>query len=588
MTAKKSKLCLAVALTVAIAANSQAKTSDPKANRALAKAELEKHLALVSGADWTNRCPFKFVFKPAPDDPTGKEPYAAFAKRIGDTVYFWGDDRGSKNFPWYGSLFAVYRFLDEAYGVLWTAPGDDGIVFRPGVAPKVADGWKATVRAPTKMALLRGMDAEYGRRHGYAQNRPFPYRHAFTKYFDMYFAEHPEFFGMSPDGVRGGGIKGREKSHKYAKFCLSNPELPDFLVARWKERPSQRYFNICPNDGTLGYCYCENCRELDTDPPGERFLFNKSDRYLWFWNRLAEKAMAVNPDVTLVTYVYAFYRHPPRREKLRYPDHFICGYVPNLGDDYEADFRGWREAGLRRYFLRPNYLCYKDLMPRGLERFIRETYLFFAANDMLGYDYDGIPRNPSNALEFYMLMRTIERPELSFEAICAEYYSQYGAAAGAAKTFFERIRSRAEAARARGAAAKRGEATLALDDTELAGTVWEYNSFDDIKGDFAVLAAVDTAKLDERSRRRFANLKALAGQRVAEWEKLHTAAVEFQPKMKAWREEVRTKGYQPEVQEAIRECMEKGNDAFKSYPGDKQERLRKSAAFRRALPGVIK
>ena len=58
--------------------------------------------------------------------------------------------------------------------------------------------------------------------------------------------------------------------------------------------------------------------------------------------------------------------------------------------------------------------------------------------------------------------------------------------------------------------------------------------------------------------------------------------------MTAWREEVRTKGYQPEVQEAIKECLEKGSEAFRAYPADKQERLRKSAAFRRALPDVAK
>ena len=576
------------ALSVVLASVAMAKAGDPKSNRALAKAELEKHLALVYGDDWTNRCTLKFSFKPAPGEACRTGRFAACAKRVGDTVYFWGDDKGASSFAWYGSLFAVYRFLNEAYGILWTAPGDDGIVFRPGAEPKTADGWKATVKAPTQMAVLRGINGEYGRRHGYAQNRPFPYRHAFTKYFDMYFADHPEFFGMSPSGVRGGGIRDKEKEHKHAKFCLSNPDLPDFLVARWKEGPSQRYFNICPNDGTLGYCYCESCRELDTDPPGERFLFNKSDRYLWFWNNLAEKAMAVNPDVTLVTYIYSFYRHPPRREKLRYPDRFICGYVPNLGDDYQAEFKAWREAGLKRFFLRPNYLHYRDLMPRGLERFIRESYLFFAANGMLGFDYDGTPENPSNGLEYYMLLRTVERPELSFEAICEEYYSQYGAAADAAKAFFERIRARAEAARMRSAAAKRGEASLALDDSELAGTVWEYNSFKDISGDLAALEAVGVAKLDGPSARRFAKLKELASKRVAEWERLHTAAVEFRPKMNAWYEEVRTKGYQPEVQEAIKECLEKGSGAFSSYPADKQERLRKSAAFRRALPELAK
>lgn len=565
-----------------------AEARDPKANRTRAQVELEKHLALISGADWTNRCPLKFAFRPAPGESGSRKRYAAFAKRVGDTVYFWSDDKGGDNCAWHGSLFAVYRFLDEAYGIRWTAPGDDGIVFKPRQEPKVEDGWEIAVKAPPQIAVLRGLDEEYGHRHGYVRNREIPYAHAFTGYFDKYFAEHPEFFGMSPEGIRGGEIRESSKQHKFAKFCLSNRELPDFLIARWKEGASKKYFNICPNDGTLGYCYCENCRELDTDLPGERFLFNKTDRYLWFWRNVAEKALAINPDVTLVTYIYSFYRHPPRREKMPYPEHFICGYVPTFSDDYQAEFQEWCNAGLQRFFLRPNYLSYRDLMPRGLERFIRESYLFFWENGMLGFDYDGTPGNPSNNLEFYMLLRTMERPELSFEAICEEYYSQYGAAAGAAKIFFERIRARAETVRARNTAMMRGAASVVLDDSELVDTVWAYNSYDDIKGDLAVLATADVKGLDARSLRRFAKLMALAERRVAEWKDLHKTALESQSRWGKWHEKIRAKGYQGEVQEAIKECLEKGNAVFLAYPKDKQERLRKSAAFRRALPELAK
>ena len=117
MMALKNRVCMVVVLAVAAVSNLLAKPGDSRANRALAKAELVKHLALVSGADWTNKCPFRFVFKPAPGESKASERYVAFAKRVGDAVYFWGDDRGTKRFSWYGSLFAVYRFLDEAYGI---------------------------------------------------------------------------------------------------------------------------------------------------------------------------------------------------------------------------------------------------------------------------------------------------------------------------------------------------------------------------------------------------------------------------------------------------------------------------------------
>ncbi|MBR0303305.1 MAG: phenylalanine--tRNA ligase subunit beta, partial [Clostridia bacterium] len=46
-------------------------------------------------------------------------------------LYCWGDDRKGAATPRYGTLFAVYRFLDEALGVRWVTAGDDGIVFTP-------------------------------------------------------------------------------------------------------------------------------------------------------------------------------------------------------------------------------------------------------------------------------------------------------------------------------------------------------------------------------------------------------------------------------------------------------------------------
>lgn len=98
MMALKNRVCMVVVLAVAAVSNLLAKPGDSRANRALAKAELEKHLALVSGADWTNKCPFRFVFKPAPGESKASERHVAFAKRVGDAVYFWGDDRGRSDF----------------------------------------------------------------------------------------------------------------------------------------------------------------------------------------------------------------------------------------------------------------------------------------------------------------------------------------------------------------------------------------------------------------------------------------------------------------------------------------------------------
>ena len=42
---------------------------------------------------------------------------------------------------------------------------------------------------------------------------------------------------------------------------------------------------------------------LDTRKAGEDFYAHLTDRYVYFWNRIAEKAVKLRPDVQLVNYV---------------------------------------------------------------------------------------------------------------------------------------------------------------------------------------------------------------------------------------------------------------------------------------------
>ena len=53
--------------------------------------------------------------------------------------------------------------------------------------------------------------------------------------------------------------------------------------------------------------------------------------------RLCVRARAIRPDVKVVSYIYSYYRHPPRRERIAYPENMVFGIVPLLMDDYRAD-----------------------------------------------------------------------------------------------------------------------------------------------------------------------------------------------------------------------------------------------------------
>ena len=501
----------------------------------IAADELEKHLGLVCGRTGEGNGPFSFVF--ARPQGAASVPYSAFAKREGNTIWFWGDDKGAKRYPYYGSAFAVYGFLETVLGVRWVEPGDIGIVFTPKAKVELAEDWTYEYHCRAETALMRRADPEYGRRMRYAERRPFKYGHAFRDWQKRFLKTHPEYLGLSPEGVRGVPEKyiGREK------LCLSNPDVIDVIVADWKRKGAGKYMNICPNDGTPGYCFCANCRALDADLPGEPFFHHKTDRYLNFWNRLVGKVREVRPDVLAVSYIYSYYRFRPRRERIEFSDNMIFGIVPSMNDDYQGDFAGFKAAGLKNFFFRPNYLSYRGELPRGLERFIYDTFHFYHREGSIGFDYDGGPK-PVMALEYYVTFRETAFPELSFDTIIDEYCSQYGAAADVAKAYYARIRERGEASRAKVAARMKAEMTDVLDDSELSGTVAGYHSAEALAGDLAVLDAFDASRLTGAEAKRFGSLKAAARNYIEIFPRVVKETREAVARSRKWEQEKRSVG----------------------------------------------
>ena len=266
-------------------------------------------------------------------------------------------------------------------------------------------------------------------------NRP-SYGHAFTKWADRHYKSHPEYFGMDEQGKR---TLPRDKTR--AKLCLTNPAVIEQIIAEWKQAGSQPTVNICPNDGTPGYCRCPDCMKLDARKPGEDFYAHLTDRYLNFWNRFLKRAREEKSDIMAVTYVYSYYRHPPRRERIQYPDNLLCGLVPTLGEDSKALFDAWKKAGMKNSFLRPNDLCYRSQVLRFMEKRIYDKFQSTRkAFKLYGADYDAGAWVPALDLESYTAVRMIAFPGESFDKIQADFCSGFGKAAGAVSDFYNTMR----------------------------------------------------------------------------------------------------------------------------------------------------
>ena len=513
-------VALFAALSISIAPETELKN-------ATAVDELKYHLKLAFGYEPRFAAPGEGMFVVGAK-PQGAPSAGSLESRYlvkDGKVYFWGDrtqrSRDGKRFGagYNGTLYAVYLFLAKELGFRWIYPGDEGIV-----CPKLPSEYKpregasgvysphyniARVRSVNvantvkfHLPLLNGKNVQvpepichneasakklaadvscwYQRNLNFSRDI-FPYGHAFIGWQERFVSSRPKLLALDAKGVRGNSYA----PHR-VMLCVSNDEVVDQIIADWKAEGAPRYLNICQNDGG-GLCHCAGCVALDADLPGEKFLDHKTDRYVNFYNRVTKKAMAVRSDVQIVTYIYSFYRHPPRRERIEYPDNMIFGTVPTFADDWQSFYAGWKKAGVKKFFLRPNFHCSTESLPRGVEKMLYDIFSYCRDNGMIGVDYCAYMGRFPTLIECYLAVRLIAEPNLSFEELMAEYCGAYGEASDAVGEYYRRIRERREKSdeTVRIQAGKRNM----LDDSQHALYQLRPHTEEALKGDLAVLEA---------------------------------------------------------------------------------------------------
>lgn len=503
----------------------------------LAAEELEKHLLLIVGERRPSKDGFAFVI--GSKAPGGKDApeWTSLAELTSNAVYFWGDDgkpeKGKKRIKArHGSLFAMYGFLEKVLGVKWVRSGDDGIIYKNMKVVKVPLNWNYSFYPPLELSNFRAKDRTFAWKEKWEKATPGPlrissetamkrakddvmwmlrqrhqtrnkfwYAHAFVNWNPKYIHSHPEYLALDEKGVRG-NPKGPKYDGERVQLCLSNPAVQDQIISDWLASGTNLFLNVSPNDSG-NHCRCEKCCSWDVDRAGEDFKSHKSDRHVKFWNILISKARKYRPDVQLVAYIYANWRLPTRREKIEYPDNFVGGIVPSIYEDSTPLIDAWVKRGMKRYFVRPNYLCYGCAMPRGLERFLFEDYKANFKQGMMGIDEDNWKRGRLMDFERYVIARAIAEPDLDFAVVEAEFLSQFGAAAPEMGEYYRRARERGEAARLDIVKKSGGRKIKALDDSLLSGSAFAGHTEADLDGDLAVIArALAKDGLSDAERRR--------------------------------------------------------------------------------------
>jgi protein-tyrosine phosphatase len=243
-----------------------------------------------------------------------------------------------------------------------------------------------------------------------------------------------------------------------------------------------------------------------------------------------------------------------------------------MNDDYRGDFNGLKKSGVKHFFFRPNYLSYRGDLPRGMEKYLYDTFHFYFNSGSIGYDYDGRYRD-SMGIEYYLVFRQAAFPELSFEQIVDEYTSQYGAAAETVKQYLARIRERGEASRAKVAERFKRDRTDVLDDSELAYTAVSGHSLDALTGDLHLLESVNVAELSVDEAKRFSALLSAAKSYVQKFPAIFAESEKRAVSATRWEREKLTMGLRKPVRDGEEVSqLKSGHTAYFSLPAAARRR----------------
>jgi len=258
-----------------------------------------------------------------------------------------------------GTLYAVFRFLEEQCSVRWWTPWATNTPHRATLRIRKLNMHEQPsfeYRAPF---WFQGFDPLW-KVHNCAndENRRIPaewggcitykgFCHTFYPLVppQQHFEKHPEWYSL----IRG------KRTHERAQLCLSNPELRDFMVERVKawlrEAPDAAIISVTQNDWH-GACECPGCKAID-DAEG-----SPSGSMIAFVNYVAGKIEPEFPNVAVDTFAYQYTRKPPKTIKPR-PNVIVrlCSIECNFREpldgpsnaNFLADLEGWSKICKRLY-----------------------------------------------------------------------------------------------------------------------------------------------------------------------------------------------------------------------------------------------
>ena len=365
----------------------------------------------------------------------------------------------------YGTVNAVYTFLQDCLGVRWLWPGELGedVVAQPTIAfDPFAYRYHPQFRSRNLIFMIY---TQYKQMSGHEWTRfqrlqldslDFNPGHPFKDWWDRFHETHPEYLALQANGSRGG------QPGRTAKICQSNPAVWEQWLRDVEEslqrNPNQKVFGANPNDGwTYGYCTCENCRAWDHPEAETYHYFRKgkersfvgmADRQITFANtlaRLLRERFPDRPDLMVSALAYGVSRPPPIAAVP--DDNVLVAGVWSFHNQSSEENRQWLVEWSKfapQLIWRPNLTSaagWKAGLPNVAPRRVIEDFRVVADHKVNGVAMDWIYGAWSGqGPHYYMLAQMAWNPYADGEAILADYYQRaFGPAAETMTGYWELI-----------------------------------------------------------------------------------------------------------------------------------------------------
>jgi len=377
----------------------------------------------------------------------------------------------------YGTVNAVYTFLQDRLGVRWLWPGADGevvpqqarVAFEPFTQrhhPTVR--MRHGVFAP--MALYKAGGAPNSTGGAWARRQRVQLDslfvavggHGFGDWKTRFLKTHPEYFAL-----QAGGERNQEGPATAAKICESNPAVWEQWLADMDEaiakNPHRTSFSCAPNDSARhGHCCCANCRAWDS-PDAERRLWMYgngenlqcvalSDRQVRLANTLARMLNERHPGRGLTASIHAYGYSCPAPVRETPSDQVYIALVHGFLFDLERadahspsgvkvvdEFKAWL-GKTKNVIWRPNlgdYARWQSGGPGDIT-YAGENFRSAANQGVKGIHIDQVGSWwATQGPQYYLMAQLAWNPARSVEEIMADYYrSGFGSAAEPIKGYW--------------------------------------------------------------------------------------------------------------------------------------------------------